>query len=49
MKRFGWCLPDLMRTDIEDLIPFALRFPKWEEKKPARQEQFIDEVDWDWA
>ena len=33
---FGWSLYHIDETDIESLIPFIFRFPKWKEAQPKR-------------
>lgn len=49
MDLFGWNLYEIDQTDIESLIPFVMRYPRWKAQHKAsngRQEVFVDEVDW---
>ncbi|MBI5951906.1 MAG: hypothetical protein HY865_09630 [Chloroflexi bacterium] len=46
---FHWSLTQIDETDIESLIPFVFRYPKWKSERGAankRKELFADQVDW---
>jgi hypothetical protein len=46
---FHWPLCQLDATDIESLIPFVFRYPKWKQGHAATgaaKEVFADQADW---
>jgi len=45
---FHWSLREIDETDIESLIPFVFRYPKWrdEHKKGKGKRKYADQVSW---
>jgi len=45
---FHWSLREIDETDIESLIPFVFRYPKWKEenKKGKPKQKYADQVNW---
>ena len=46
---FHWTLKDINDTDIESLIEFVFKYPKWKErtdKKAQQKTAYADEVNW---
>ena len=46
---FNWSLNDIDETDIESLIPFVFRYPKWKDERKStgkRKEIFADQATW---
>lgn len=49
VELFHWSLYQIDETDIESLIPFVFRYPKWKTERGVadkRKEMFADEVNW---
>ena len=49
MEIFHWSLFQIDETDIESLIPFVFRYPKWKEERGVagkRKQLFADQADW---
>lgn len=49
VELFHWPLSQIDATDIESLIPFVFRYPRWKEKRgsPERGRKiFADQADW---
>lgn len=46
---FNWSLHEIDETDIESLIPFTYRFPRWKSEQggggPKTKMAFADQVD----
>jgi hypothetical protein len=46
---FHWSLYQIDETDIESLIPFVFRYPKWKEERGGEdkpKQLLADQVDW---
>jgi hypothetical protein len=43
---FHWTLHDLDHTDIESLIPFVFRYPRWKKdlRKPKEKSAYADQI-----
>ena len=48
MDLFHWSLREIDLTDIESLIPFVFRYPRWKEEQKAGEKKldYVDKVDW---
>lgn len=49
VEKFHWSLRDIDYADIESLIPFVFRYPKWKAERGVADKQkelFADEANW---